>query len=250
MKSFLWISLVVLLVALGCVFFFHNSKKGGVDSSNSVTGEWFWEKFSEDEIQSWSHFFMNETGEIIQSWKDEGIKSVLDVGAGQGHYSMRFARNGFDIDALDINDFSMQRLNRLAVEQNLSIKTTTADARKMPYADNTFDGAIAIQVINLAGCDNVLPMLHEICRVLKPNGQIWFTLDAMENMKPHDSSVSSDSLPEDRYDTEYCLFDVPKIREMISPIMDIKKIFKTTYMNPKTFENRMTKYGILGVCKK
>lgn len=93
-------------------------------------------------------------------------------------------------------------------------------------------------------------MLNEICRVLKPNGQIWFTLDAMENMQKHDISKSSASLPNDRYSMEYCLFDNEKIQEMIMPIMDVKNIFKTTYINPQTMDTFMTKYGILGVCKK
>ena len=250
MKTFVWALIVVLLIVLGIVFFFNNNK--GTNSANTVTGEWYWEKFSEEEIQSWSKSFMVETGEVIRKWQEAGVKRMLDVGAGQGHYSMRFARNGFDVDALDINEFSMQRLDKLAKEQNLNIKTVTADARKMPYADNTFDAVIAIQVINLAGCDNVVPMLNEICRVLKPNGQVWFTLDAMENMNiEHDNSrKDSASLPEDRYDSEYCLFDAEKIRTMISPIINAKNIFKTSYVNPQTMKNYMTKYGIIGVCKK
>lgn len=242
--------MILLLVFVCVVVFFNKSKKETNNSADLVTGEWYWEKFSEEEIQAWSKMFMIETGEIMQKWKDAGVKRVLDVGAGQGHYSMRFARNGFDIDALDINDFSMQRLSRLAGEQNLNIKTVTADARKMPYADNTFDAVFAVQVINLLGCDNVVPMLNEICRVVKPNGQIWFTLDAVENMEKHDISKSSASLPEDRYNMEYCLFDNKKIHEMIMPIIDVKSIFKTTYISPQTMDTFMTKYGIVGICKK
>lgn len=249
MSKIFWILIIILLVGLG-VFFFTKNKKNSVDSANAVTGEWYWEKFSEEEIQSWSKFFVNETGEIIQNWQNDGVKRVLDVGAGQGHYSMRLARDGFKVDALDINDFSMQRLKRLATEQNLNINTVTADARKMPYADNTFDAVIAVQVVNLLGCENVEPMLSEICRVLKPNGQVYFTLDAMENMEEHDTSKSSGSLPDDRYSMEYCLFDIKKIQEMILPLMDLKKISKTTYMNPKTLEAKTTKYGIIGICKK
>lgn len=250
MHKLVWILIVVLLIGLGVIFVFNKSDKKQTNSADDVTGEWYWEKFSEEEIQSWSKMFMVETGEVIKKWQDTGVKHVLDVGAGQGHYSMRFARNGFDVDALDINEFSMQRLERLAKEQKLNIKTTTADARKMPYADNTFDAVFAVQVVNLLGCDNVVPMLNEICRVVKPNGQIWFTLDAMENMQKHDISKSSASLPDDRYNMEYCLFDNKKIQEMIMPIIDAKSIFKTTYINPETMDTFMTKYGILGVCKK
>ncbi len=247
MYKFIWALMIGLLVCVCIIVFFNNRKKG---SANGVTGEWYWEKFSEEEIQAWSKMFMIETGEIMQKWKDAGVKHVLDVGAGQGHYSMRFARSGFDVDALDINDFSMQRLSRLAGEQNINIKTVTADARKMPYADNTFDAVFAIQVVNLLGCDNVVPMLNEICRVVKPNGQIWFTLDAVENMEKHDISKSSASLPEDRYNMEYCLFDNKKIREMIMPLIDVNNIFKTTYISPQTMDTFMTKYGIVGTCKK
>lgn len=250
MHKLVWILIVVLLIGLGVIFVFNKSDKKQTNSADEVTGEWYWEKFSEEEIQSWSKMFMVETGEVIKKWQDAGVKYVLDVGAGQGHYSMRFARNGFDVDALDINDFSMQRLKRLADENKLNIKTVTADARKMPYADNTFDAVFAVQVVNLLGCDNVVPMLNEICRVVKPNGQIWFTLDAMENMQKHDISKSSASLPDDRYNMEYCLFDNKKIQEMIMPIIDAKSIFKTTYINPETMDTFMTKYGILGVCKK
>lgn len=250
MHKLVWILIVVLLIGLGVIFVFNKSDKKQTNSADDVTGEWYWEKFSEEEIQSWSKMFMVETGEVIKKWQDTGVKHVLDVGAGQGHYSMRFARNGFDVDALDINEFSMQRLERLADENKLNIKTVTADARKMPYADNTFDAVFAVQVVNLLGCDNVVPMLNEICRVVKPNGQIWFTLDAMENMQKHDISKSSASLPDDRYNMEYCLFDNKKIQEMIMPIIDAKSIFKTTYINPETMDTFMTKYGILGVCKK
>jgi len=250
MHKIIWILIFVLIIGLGVILFFNKSDKKQTNSADNVTGEWYWEKFSEEEIQSWSKMFMVETGEVIKKWQDAGVKHVLDVGAGQGHYSMRFARNGFDVDALDINDFSMQRLKRLADENKLNINTVTADARKMPYDDNTFDAVFAVQVVNLLGCDNVVPMLNEICRVLKPNGQIWFTLDAIENMQEHDISKSSASLPDDRYNMEYCLFDNKKIQEMIMPIIDAKSIVKTTYINPQTMDTFMTKYGILGICKK
>lgn len=96
--------------------------------------------------------------------------SVLDVGAGDCYYSKRLSEAGFDVLSLDVDANNLTRRDKY---DGFKGKKVVADATKMPFVDNSFEGAICIEVIEHVECPYAL--LREISRVIKPNSYCLLT---------------------------------------------------------------------------
>lgn len=108
------------------------------------------------------------------AWQTDEV--VLDIGCGRGkHYSQLIDRAP-DIRyfALDLSPYML--LNHPARSDRLSL----GDARRLPYADDSFDVVMANHV--LYHLDNIDGGLDEIKRVLKPGGKVLATTNSIHNM--------------------------------------------------------------------
>lgn len=100
-------------------------------------------------------------------WKN---KRILDVCCGTGRFSLEVAKKGATVTSLDFSRGMLDILNQKAKELSVSknIHPVQMDAHKMMFKDDTFDGCICINAIQLiSDYENIL---QEISRVLKPNG--------------------------------------------------------------------------------
>jgi ubiquinone/menaquinone biosynthesis C-methylase UbiE len=99
---------------------------------------------------------------------------VLEVGPGTGYYALPVARwlepNG-RLDVLDIQQEMLDHTMRRAASEGIAnITGERADAREMPYEDETFDAAYLVTV--LGEIPDQEAALRELRRVVKPNGRI------------------------------------------------------------------------------
>ena len=103
-----------------------------------------------------------------------GGERVLEVGPGTGYYSLPVARwlePGGRLDVLDIQQEMLDHtLGRAAAEGITNIAGERADARKMPYADGSFDAAYLVTVLGEIPDQDAA--LRELRRVVKPGGRI------------------------------------------------------------------------------
>jgi ubiquinone/menaquinone biosynthesis C-methylase UbiE len=103
-----------------------------------------------------------------------GGERVLEVGPGTGYYSLPVARwlgPGGRLDVLDIQQEMLDHTLRRAAAQGIAnIAGECADAREMPYEDETFDAAYLVTV--LGEIPDQEAALRELRRVVKPNGRI------------------------------------------------------------------------------
>lgn len=75
---------------------------------------------------------------------------------------------------LNLGSGSLQKLNPNTINIDLSMLPNVdivADGHKLPFADNSFGGAISIAVIHL--CANPRQVVREIYRVLKDDGYVY-----------------------------------------------------------------------------
>jgi len=103
--------------------------------------------------------------------------TVLDVGPGNGRYTMSAARrvgeNG-KVIAIDIEPKMIERVSaRAAMEGVTNIEARVADAHDLPFEDATFDLIYMIAVIN--EIPEPIRAMREFHRVLKPNGSLVFS---------------------------------------------------------------------------
>ncbi len=111
-----------------------------------------------------------------------GQGRVLDVGAGSGRalIGLLLARPQVTGTALDIysgffgiTDNTPERMMRNARIAGVAdrAETVTADATQMPLPDASYDAAISSYAIDHMGRDGTPKAIHEVARVLKPNGE-------------------------------------------------------------------------------
>jgi ubiquinone/menaquinone biosynthesis C-methylase UbiE len=99
---------------------------------------------------------------------------VLEVGPGTGYYALPVAvwlGPGGHLDVLDLQQEMVDHtLRRAASEGITNISGARADAREMPYADDSFDAAYLVTV--LGEVPDQEAALRELRRVVKPDGRI------------------------------------------------------------------------------
>ncbi|MBA2807331.1 methyltransferase domain-containing protein [Streptomyces sp. KM273126] len=101
---------------------------------------------------------------------------VIDVGCGLGQPAMRIAqRAGVHVTGVSISRDQIARATKLAEVHGLSdrVEFQHADAMRLPFADNSFDAALAIEsIFHMPDREQVF---REIQRVLRPGGRLVLT---------------------------------------------------------------------------
>jgi ubiquinone/menaquinone biosynthesis C-methylase UbiE len=98
---------------------------------------------------------------------------VLEVGPGEGYYSFDVAAAlvGGRLDVLDVQQEFLEEVMQTAAERGAgNIFATRADARDLPYEDESFDAAFLVTVIGEVPDQDAA--LQELRRVIKPGGRL------------------------------------------------------------------------------
>jgi SAM-dependent methyltransferase len=101
---------------------------------------------------------------------------ALDVGCGTGRVTIRLAEQGFEVDALDVEEKVIDIARRVAARRNLTINFSVCDfvAQGDSFADATYDVVVCTEV--LEHLENWRPVVRIMCRVLKPGGTLVITV--------------------------------------------------------------------------
>ena len=99
--------------------------------------------------------------------------SVLDVGCGKGFmmHDMAELVPGIIVKGVDISDYAIEN----AIE-DMKPHVRVANAKNLPFEDNSFDVVISINTVHNLGRDECAVVLREIERVSK--GKSFVTVDA------------------------------------------------------------------------
>lgn len=96
---------------------------------------------------------------------------VLDVGAGQGTFSLLLAARGFDVVAVDESEPAVAVLR-----ERVSPESAAADAAALPFAGESFDAVVLAEVLEHLESD--VAALREAARVLRPGGVLAVSVPA------------------------------------------------------------------------
>ncbi len=119
---------------------------------------------------------LDATLELVKLTKISAGQTVLDLGCGVGATPVYLAKeSGFQIIGADLVETMLYRSKEWAEENQVFDRTAflTADARVLPFPDNTFD-VVLLESVNVFFEDKSAAF-REYLRVIKPGGYLGIT---------------------------------------------------------------------------
>ncbi len=116
------------------------------------------------------HYHLNELLTALQGSSGR----LLEIGCGMGMDSVRLARCGFQVTALDLTEAALDVARRYAREQAAHVDFRLGNAERLDFADESFDAVYSFGVLHhTPHPDKAVAELH---RVLKPGGRAFVML--------------------------------------------------------------------------
>lgn len=111
--------------------------------------------------------------------------SILDVGCAKGFMLYDFSKliPGIELKGIDISQYAIENCIE-GMRDNLDV----ADARDLPFKDNSFDLVISITSIHNSKEEECIQAIREIERVSK--GKSFLTVDAYRNDKEKEAMLA------------------------------------------------------------
>jgi ubiquinone/menaquinone biosynthesis C-methylase UbiE len=103
---------------------------------------------------------------IWKSMRNQGLRRVLDVGAGTGRIGKAFVEAGDSYAGIDVSGAMLQEFRKHSTAAIL----IQADGACLPFSTQAFDLVMLMQV--LSGVENWRALLNEVRRVLRPGGTV------------------------------------------------------------------------------
>ena len=117
--------------------------------------------------------FRTELEGLAQRWQRGRL---LNVGCAHGPDFTSFGQD-FELHGVDFSRKMLQLSQKYAEKYKFGANLVEADARYLPYTDDSFDRAIAVATYHhIEGDEGRLKALKELKRVLKPGGEAFITV--------------------------------------------------------------------------
>lgn len=109
------------------------------------------------------------TSQVLKYLSLQG-KTLLDIGCGNGLYTIRFAEGARRTIGLDIADEPLNEARRNRAQLKGGAEFVRASAESLPFSDGTFEVVLAIEVLD--HIENQDSILKEANRILNDSGYL------------------------------------------------------------------------------
>lgn len=113
---------------------------------------------------------------IIEELNPKPDEKIIDLGCGTGYYLFLLSNLPIKLNLTGF-DFDKQALSEAKATLSKKIKFITGDLHKMPFKDNSFDKAVASEVLEHVEDDE--KVLKEIYRILKRSGVLTVSVPSI-----------------------------------------------------------------------
>jgi ubiquinone/menaquinone biosynthesis C-methylase UbiE len=146
-----------------------------LNQTTTLSDETHWEKAARTRMGK--YLTRLETDFISKAIDPSKASIVVDVGAEAGRFSLMAANSNITVIAIDIDAYSLRRLKL----KNKNVSVIQADARKIPFKNDSFDGVIMIEVLDYI--PQIDEALGECSRVLKSKSPLVLSFGNQSSIK-------------------------------------------------------------------
>ena len=114
--------------------------------------------------------------ESAPRWRDEGRRTVYDLGCGAGRHMAFLQTHGFDVFGSDIAPNGLRACRGCLASAGLGARLVRADMTSCPFADASFDGGLSTNVLNHNTRERLQLAISDVHRILKPGGEFYLTV--------------------------------------------------------------------------
>jgi ubiquinone/menaquinone biosynthesis C-methylase UbiE len=131
----------------------------------------------DDQAAAYDRWFATPLGRLVDEVEKQAIFSltpvvqgrcILEVGCGTGNFSLTLVQQGARVVGLDCSLPMLARARAKLSEPDAPLTLVQAQAARLPFADETFDGAMCILTLDFISQRETA--LAEMTRVLRPGG--------------------------------------------------------------------------------
>lgn len=126
--------------------------------------------------------------EFAVSLRDKNARSVLDLGCGAGRHLVYLASQGFKAFGVDVSQKGLEAARERLRQEGMTTgasgvfsnaptgpRLAQANMSQIPFRDASFDGLIAVHVIQHQTVNGIRTTVNEIRRVLSSGGLTYLT---------------------------------------------------------------------------
>jgi 2-polyprenyl-3-methyl-5-hydroxy-6-metoxy-1,4-benzoquinol methylase len=139
-------------------------------------------------MEAWNQAWQTEEGRAgwitpepfvvaaVEELHTAGVKQILDLGFGVGRHAILLAKAGFQVEGIDASSSGLAFATAWAAREGVTLKLTTGDMARLPYADESFDAILTWNVIYHGTMELIQQTVSELSRCLKPRGYLVCSL--------------------------------------------------------------------------
>ena len=120
--------------------------------------------------------YIRTVKDVANLFPEKKGKRILEIGSYLGVVSISLKKLGFDVSAYDIPEFHLsKKLRDLYQKNGIVFSGGNLRNKSLPYENNYFDAVIICETLEHLNF-NPLPIIHEINRIIKPEGLLYIAM--------------------------------------------------------------------------
>ena len=194
------------------------------------------------------------TYSLVQRWADF-YKTVLDLGAGLGRNAKVFLDNQFYVTAIDNSTYAVEYMQKNFSQYN-NLTVLHADMCSLPLENSSISCIFSFNVLEHCNSSLIGKIFAEIYRVMKPDGEIFFTITSKES-----PSWKNPAYPQVDANTKIKLKDGPEYgvmhyfadQQSLQKLLQDFRIIRMSHVQDLIFHDESHNnchYYVLAKCKK
>lgn len=147
---------------------------------------------------------------------------ALDIGAGEGRNSIFLAKNGFEVEAIDINKEGLEKCKQIAKKYNLPITTKVIDIKSFSFEPRKYSLILSIATMDFLKKSEIEIIIKKIKKSLIEKGYVLLLV--ISNKDPLYQKIKELKLKEVEENTFY----LPKYKTFrhFFTQKELKELFK------------------------